>query len=334
MTTTMDFDSPSFYVGDNQALQDKLDLLAMTAPHIIPRLERWRDHDVSINGRIAELDKKISDLRIDNNDATKEIGRLQRHIGYGPNRNDGTHEADIAKIERRIEKRKAEIARLEASKSSGVGSPLGPVLAAIDKATGTLVAVEPVTLPKGETALGALANTSDTLAERKAKRFEVMLTPPSLAEQEDKFLRDVRTRAAEGAPNFANLLKPTSAVRGKAKPRATDDVLPVFGSVRYPIKYIVENGDSRATLDAGALLFWANADVIEAKGLEEIRKLYQPETSMTAQERAATVAAIDAEIASLDYLAGQYAAMAEEQGATVAYRYGASPLSYVGLREA
>lgn len=179
----------------------------------------------------------------------------------------------------------------------------------------------------GATGTYEMAKPSRATPEAKAT--------PALAAQnvraQIKALAAERVRVLQAALPLADIKKQASAYvadqRERGRPKITFDHARPF-QARFDSSV---EGAWTAKLDIGAALAWLDPGALEKRLREEIDKLPQPALAMSADDRAAKLLELEAELLARERDEEALIELAEEQGLALARRLDADPRAVLGI---
>ncbi|WP_018322559.1 hypothetical protein [Bradyrhizobium sp. WSM2793] len=146
-----------------------------------------------------------------------------------------------------------------------------------------------------------------------------------------KALAAERLRVLQAALPAADIKKLASAYvaaqRERGRPKLTfDHGRPFQAQFDTPVE-----GAWTAKLDIGAALAWLDPDAFEKRLHEDIDRLPQPALALSADERAAKLLELEAELLARERDEEALIELADEQGAAIARRLDADPRAVLGI---
>jgi hypothetical protein len=178
-----------------------------------------------------------------------------------------------------------------------------------------------VDVPKGQTAKQMFESTCAQIISVQARKLEVIRAPLPIEHVKENARRQLMPLMAKGEPDVRRSFNPRRSAQGRD----------VIDSIKFVQKH---DGSGHGVIDIESLFFWSNGDQLLAQLFAKIDAEYVEIgiAAMSAEERKAALAAVDAEIFELDRIAEAYLDLAAEDGVTgLVRRPNASPMAILGL---
>lgn len=319
----------TFLVDTSAARGDFLDRLSPTTRDLIDRAETQRFERG--NNVQARFDLKMDLIR--KRDEHKSIlARYVRDVEYHGLVHDKNSRAEVARHEKQLQRVNARIEKLDAEAAAGNAVPMLLNLEQVDEFIGEntrrefTIVESTFELPPGKTLHDARAYHQVEIRERQEQAAAVRKSPLSTDEAETRYESDLRALAEQGRPNFAPLFRVHRDERGRERSQG----------VVWPtrLKSVAAPGGGFDTVEepkALEILVWANFDSMLQRGLDEIAAT-SPPNSMTFDERTTKLAALNAEILSLERIEEAICrAIEAETGEDCPRRADANPLAILEI---